>query len=73
MDPVVIWQMMQSNIVVELHFYLFWAMKILNKVLPKSKLPEDDLKSTLHQLRNDARQSQGRFILQVYLQVYLHE
>ena len=46
MEPVAIWQMMQSNICAGGAFFnLFWAMNSLNiKVLPKGKLPEDDLK-----------------------------
>jgi len=98
MDPVAIWQMMQSNILLEQPFCLFCAVKILNegltkgqvawreldqvcngaswnwandiekhcagttfpyfgqwkyrmKVLPKGKLPEEDLRETLYQLR----------------------
>ena len=32
-------------------FYLFWAKKFWTKALPKGKLLEDDLNSTLHQFR----------------------
>jgi len=49
MDPVGIGQMKQSL------FCLFWEVKILNNgAANRGKLPEDDLKSTLH--------SPGRFI-----------